>query len=381
VVLLAGRASLAANQPPNKVAHTQADLSRESVRNQGCSRCSTLYLNNLAGIGAHLEFGAIEAYGKIQFERRICMPRYRFAWSNFPPRLLSKLGTSLALDGEPADALRRRYGARPAAAFIQEAWPTLLGTWMPADSGSRQAVAEELRRRGLGKSDISPRGKQSQLDYLGSCRNSPTLRDVVLTAFLAAGETTQLKTPAPRQQPASMRQAPVTERPRSGPAEAPVAAPGPQDVPSNGDQPGSLNDWVEATLKDAYGLSEVRRDEDGDIPIPRGSAVLFIRRHNDESPFLEIFSPLVSGFRMSPEVYEAVNAINSQISMARASVVSDGTLIVLSAELLADGLSRRAFIFALDVLSDAADHFDTLLQKRFGGSTLLDDDDPEGVDV
>jgi hypothetical protein len=308
------------------------------------------------------------------------MPRYRFAWSNFPSRLLSKLGASLHLDGEPTEALRRRYGARPSAAFVQDAWPTLLATWMPADARSRQLVVEELRRRGLGKSDISLRGKQNQLDYLGSCRNSPTLRDVVLTAFLAAGETTQLKTPAPRP-PASTEQAPVTARASSDRADAPVAIPGPPDVATNGDQTGSLNEWVEATLKDAYGLSEVHRDEDGDIPIPRGSAVLFIRRYDDEAPFLEIFSPLVSGFRMSPEVYEAVNAINSQISMARASVVSDGTLIVLSAELLADSLSRRAFLFAIDVLSAAADHFDTLLQKRFGGSTLLDDDDPDGVDV
>ncbi|MGY1777764.1 T3SS (YopN, CesT) and YbjN peptide-binding chaperone 1 [Geodermatophilus sp. SYSU D00804] len=84
---------------------------------------------------------------------------------------------------------------------------------------------------------------------------------------------------------------------------------------------------------------------------------------------------------MSPEVYEAVNTINSSVAMAKAMVTGDGRTILLSAELLVDTLSPSEFMFAVDMVSNAADHFDTLLQKRFGGHTLLKDDYSDSTDV
>jgi Putative bacterial sensory transduction regulator len=307
------------------------------------------------------------------------MPRYRFAWSNFPPQLLKKLGAALALDGDPANALRRRFGARPKPAFVQETWPTLLEAWLPTDSSSRQFVAEELHALGLGRPEMSIRSKQGQMDYLRSCRNAPSLREYVLAAFLVAGETTQIEAPPVRDLEPS-----VQEPPRQGAVDGRRDAPPPRpDRPSedSGEEAPSLNDWVIATLKEAYELPEVFRDADGDIPLPRGSSMLYIRAHDGQSPFLEIFSQLIHGFRMSPEVYEAVNAINAQLRMAKAVVAGDGALVVLSLELLTDTLSASELLFAIDLLGGAADHFDTLLQKRFGGTTQLTDDDDEGFDV
>src|SRR3954462_2688075 len=105
-----------------------------------------------------------------------CMPRYRFAWTNFPGGLLKALAGSAGLEGDPAEALRRRYGARPAPTFIQDMWPTLLDAWLPADHASRDALAEALRELGLGRSDISIRTKQGQLEYLRTIRNAPRMR-------------------------------------------------------------------------------------------------------------------------------------------------------------------------------------------------------------
>lgn len=300
------------------------------------------------------------------------MPRYRFAWSNLSPKLLKKVATGLNLDGDPVEVLRRRYGSRPKTDFIQEAWPILLTGWLPDDSVSRQFVVDELQAEGLGRAGISVRSKRGQLDYLGSCRNAPTLREIVLAAFLVAGETSQIDTPTVRNLPTVQEPAHATVEESFEASEA-LGRSSNEVVAEAANT--DLDEWIVATLKEVLGLSEVHRDEDGDIPIPRGSSMLFIRPHDGESPFLEIFSPILQGFQMSSDVYEAVNAINSQIPMAKATVSGDGTLIVLGAHLLAETLSPAEFMLAIDLVSSAADHFDTLLQKRFGGSTLLDDDD------
>ena len=291
------------------------------------------------------------------------MPRYRFAWSNLPDQLLKKLAKALQLPGDPSDGLRRRYGSRPKANFVQDAWPTLLEAWLPTDSASREFMVEELQGAGLGRSDISVRTKRGQLDYLASCRNAPTLRSIALAAFLAAGEPNTMQAPPMRNVPSSPE-----EPPPAGTGRARDQA----QTPSGHE---GLDAWVIATLKEAFDLPELHRDVDGDIPIPRGSAVLFIRPHDDDSPFLQIFAPILRGFRMSPDVYEAVNAINSQIPMAKATVNADGSIILLEAQLLTHTLSPQELLLAIDLVSGAADHFDTLLQARFGGETLLDDDD------
>jgi hypothetical protein len=107
--------------------------------------------------------------------------------------------------------------------------------------------------------------------------------------------------------------------------------------------------------------------------------VLFIRPHEKDSPFLQIFAPLLRDFRFSPAVYEAVNAINVQIPMAKVAVVRDD-LIMLSSHLLTNTLSPTELLLAIDLLSSIADQFDTMLQKRFGGETMLSDDD-DAIDV
>jgi hypothetical protein len=139
-----------------------------------------------------------------------------------------------------------------------------------------------------------------------------------------------------------------------------------------------LDAWLESALKEAFGLFEIERDEDGDIPLPYGSSVVFIRHSDAESPFLEIFAPLLHGFTMSPEVYEAANSINAQVPLAKAIVDADSKQIVLTAELpLIDRLSSDDLVLCIELVSDAADRFDTLLQKRFGGNMMLEDDDDE----
>ncbi|OBF56915.1 T3SS (YopN, CesT) and YbjN peptide-binding chaperone 1 [Mycolicibacterium monacense] len=286
------------------------------------------------------------------------MPRYRFSWGNLSPTLLTALTSALHLEGEPTEALRHRYGARPKTDFVKDTWPVLLAVWLPDDSASRHRIAENLFAAGLGETSISVDSDEGQLAYLSSCRNTVRLREIVLAAFRAAGEPPQLQPPSTPGDEAQTQ--------RSAGGEAGEFA--------------NLDEWIEAVLKDQFGLEEIRRDPDGDIPLPRGSSVLFIRPHQADFPFLEIFAPLLHGVDLSPDIYEAVNALNLRVPIAKALVIADSRSVVLSASLLADTLSARELTYSLRLVSDAADHFDTLLQRRFNGETMMKEQ-PEVIDV
>lgn len=150
---------------------------------------------------------------------------------------------------------------------------------------------------------------------------------------------------------------------------------------SDDDRVADLDNWLESTLKRELKTESIKRDEDGDIPIEAGSAVVFIHS-DDEAPCITVFSPLLEEFAMRPEVYEAVNAINRKIPFAKVVVDPDIQQILLVAELhIFDGLSPEHLMATIELVAESADHYDTLLQKRFGGKTMLDDADVDEFDV
>jgi hypothetical protein len=135
------------------------------------------------------------------------MARYRFAWDNLPPRLLDSLRSELKLEGGAPDALRKAYGARPKLDFVHDTWPILRDAWLAHDVEARSGVIEALHHERLGNRDIATRSKAGQLEYLRSCRNSATLRGIVLPWLIRAGE--QTAEPAPRTRPT---EAPIPRR-------------------------------------------------------------------------------------------------------------------------------------------------------------------------
>lgn len=265
------------------------------------------------------------------------------------------MASTLELEGAPADALQKKFGARPKADFVQSAWPVLRTVWLSADAASRQVVVDKLMSAGLGRFERTPHSKTAQLNYLDTCRNSPKLREIVLAAFLRAGEPTQLSPPT------------ISPPQQSQPDEQSSTQPASADDQS----PKNLAEWVDVTLKRELGLSEVKHDDDGDIPFTCGSSVLFVRVPDKDAVFVEVFSPLLQDFELSAEVYEAVNSINAQVLMAKATVYPKH--VILSAHLPVDSLTAKALIFTINLVGEAADHFDTLLQKRFGGKTMTAD--------
>ncbi|KUI22647.1 hypothetical protein AU193_20915 [Mycobacterium sp. GA-1285] len=109
---------------------------------------------------------------------------------------------------------------------------------------------------------------------------------------------------------------------------------------------------------------------------------MYVRTADDDPPRIEIFSPLLEDFTMRPEVYAAVNSINRNTPFAKVYVDPQNAQIVLAAELhIFDHLSPEQLLATIELVADRADHYDTLLQKRFGGKTMFEDDDGDEFDV
>lgn len=288
------------------------------------------------------------------------MVRYRFFdWDQLPDALLAALADGIDGDGSASAATRLEttYGARPDDAFVQTTWPTLLSAWLENDVGARTNVVEALRATELGDLTIDASTTDGQLAYIRSCPDAPSLRRVVLAELLTFGEEPYL---APIRSGVSHAIDDLEPSPLDGPFEA-------------------LDKWVLDTLSKIF-RGPVRRGTDGDIEIPRGSSSTYVRVNRDYS-VIHVFSHLVQGMTPDPEIYEAVNAINTQVPLAKAVVVDEGRSVVLNAELLADSVTPFELLATLDVVSEAADHFDTLLAERFGGSTRLPDEPPDEIDL
>ena len=126
------------------------------------------------------------------------MPRYRFQWESVPQPVLRRLARDLELPGDGARALAATYGKRPSAGFVRDTWPALRDGWLSMDTAMRRAVVEELRDRGLGDLSLPVRNRAQQQAYLATCRNSESLREVVLAAFHTLGDRGPARSPSAR---------------------------------------------------------------------------------------------------------------------------------------------------------------------------------------
>lgn len=112
-----------------------------------------------------------------------------FSWARVPEQLARDLVKELALDTAvpPDTALTSLFGPAPGVDFVRSAWPVLLDIWLSVDTDARTDVVAGLRAARLGDHEQQPRGKDAQLGYLRTCRNTARLRKTVLDRFLEVG--------------------------------------------------------------------------------------------------------------------------------------------------------------------------------------------------
>jgi hypothetical protein len=132
----------------------------------------------------------------------------------------------------------------------------------------------------------------------------------------------------------------------------------------------TLRPLVEGALRKLLNLPQITYDDDGDIPIRFGSAMVYLRMVDGRPPSVRLFSPVLWNIPSSAGLLDAINEINTRIRFGR--VTWTGREVMASIEIPVFHLSAEDIGFACLQLGNVSDHFDGELQQRFGGSTMFE---------
>ena len=321
------------------------------------------------------------------------MPRFRFSWSNIEPSLLDAIGSHTNRHGKnPAEELRRAYGARPRENFVEHTWPVLLSLWLSSDSASRQAIVASLRERGVGTTDVA-----DDAQYLGTCRNTIGLRRVVLPVFIAMGEIARdemgsVPAPAaddPNQFGGKQRLGtapPPDQGSRLGGGDDESSLVG-TSIPSQSAAPDGptnsvdhLRNWVRDTLCTAFDDPDLEPDDEGELSVPYGSIVTVLSV-NDKPLRGESYAVLVRDIQYSEQLLKTLNIINMRLNFEKVLHIPEENVIVLSTQLSALGISQRSLLEHVRMVAMASDFFDTHLHEQFGGVQIGEDEKKDTQNV
>ena len=131
---------------------------------------------------------------------------------------------------------------------------------------------------------------------------------------------------------------------------------------------------VERRLREAMGLTEVKRDPDGDIPFRYGTAAYFITV-SDDGMLARIWSPAVRDLRPTAPVLRELNAVSAELAFARVVLRSGCAYVEASTpiqELTADHLLQLC-----DEVGSSADGLGQMLAAVHGGTVFF----PLGVEA
>ncbi|HNV03702.1 MAG TPA: hypothetical protein PLE61_08380 [Vicinamibacterales bacterium] len=140
-----------------------------------------------------------------------------------------------------------------------------------------------------------------------------------------------------------------------------------------------LRPFIETNLAALLETDRVAPDEDGEYSFPRGSAEITLRLLDAPMPLLQFSAVLVSGLKKKVRVLEALNEVNAAELGFRVFRFED--LVIAAWEIPADTLDARQFADACRRFAAAADRFDSIIARKFGGRTARSDADEEAVDA
>ena len=286
------------------------------------------------------------------------MPRFRFQWENIDANLREILAKAFQLPGVDAAHFVTRFGKRPNQEFIQTAWPLLLDHWLVMDKNAAHRIAEAMQMRGVGDTTIS-----DDLSYLRSCRNSAGLRDVVLIEFIALGERNETGVRLP--------DAPAPKSPETTPTVTPV-------ISKNDNPVDVLRQFVLHTLASHFEKNVISIDEDGDIIMPAGSAVMCVTVA-PEPLIVRVYAILVKKIVRSGELYETLNHINAGLEIGR-MFEKDG-LIILESSIFPYALNEQSLLNVVTHVQFLADQYDNRLHATFGGELIGKSPSVDMIDV
>ena len=141
-----------------------------------------------------------------------------------------------------------------------------------------------------------------------------------------------------------------------------------------------IRPYVEKTVAEYIGArpDDLLVNQDGSIPIRRGSTAYYVRLLDGRPPMVQVYSTVLYEVPKSPELLDRLNEINAEAMFARAFWTADQ--VVVATELVADSIDTQQIENACGVVGTIADHYDNELRKTFGGKTIFDPDSAEAED-
>jgi hypothetical protein len=145
---------------------------------------------------------------------------------------------------------------------------------------------------------------------------------------------------------------------------------------SRKDEQEDLPQLLLETLKSTTGIADLDYDDDGDIGVRCGSAVVFVRLTND-SPFVRIHSHLLRGVEESEGLLARLNDMNANEIVMHFIYRNDTVYAV--ADVCAAPFVADHVALVFDHFCAIADGIDGLLQVDFGGETAFAEVEGSGV--
>ena len=139
-----------------------------------------------------------------------------------------------------------------------------------------------------------------------------------------------------------------------------------------------IKPYVEKAVAEYIGApaDELTINEDGSIPIRRGSTAYYVRLLDGAPPMVQVYATMLYEVPKSPELLDRLNEINAETMFARAFWT--GEQVIVATELVADSIDKDQIANACGVVGTVSDHFDDELRTRFGGHTIFPSDDAPG---
>ncbi len=141
-----------------------------------------------------------------------------------------------------------------------------------------------------------------------------------------------------------------------------------------------LRPYVEKVVGDYLGIAPGKLivNDDGSIPITAGSADYTIRLVEGDPNVLQVYSVVLQEVEKSPELFEALNAINRDLFFTRLFWLDDKRVIA-GIEMIPESADKEEIANACKSISWAADKYDTELHGKFGGK-MARADEPQPPD-
>ncbi|MGH3739696.1 MAG: T3SS (YopN, CesT) and YbjN peptide-binding chaperone 1, partial [Micromonosporaceae bacterium] len=121
----------------------------------------------------------------------------------------------------------------------------------------------------------------------------------------------------------------------------------------------------------------LQTDEDGDIGIRAGSAMVFVRVHRNPA-LVDVYSPLLTEVDPSEALYERLSQLTRRMPIGRL-YFAEGT-IWASVPVFGRDFAATHLVLAIQVMTALADELDDRLQGDFGGKRFFGEDKAGGGD-